>query len=155
MNEVDFFEKIHDDLISKGEIYNSTDDKIPIGTIYAGKDLFDTFYLAIIAFRKEKTKRSFKSIHIGTRYGSIIIYRFIDEKIVNISYPSTYSTFFGEICRTMYNGLNKDLTIRQIEFLTRYTLINKDIISTKEFARYRTLEEWIIAVQKEMKHDLY
>ena len=152
MNEVDFFEKIHNDLISKGEVYNSTDDKIPVGTICAGIDLFDVTPFTLL---KEEDKKSFKSIHIETRYGSIILYRFVDKKMVNISYPVTYSTFFGEICRTMYNGLTKGLSVRQIEFLTRYTLINKDMISTKEFSRYKTLEEWIKAVQKEIKNDLY
>ena len=155
MNAVDFFEKIHDDLLSKGEIYSSADDKIPVGVIGAGKDLFDLFPLSDIAYKKEKTKRSFKSIHIGTRYGSVILYKFIYDDLINISYPSTYSSFFGEICRTMYNGLTKGLTIRQIEFLTRYTLINGNSISTKECARYKTLENWIKAVQKEMKNDLY
>ena len=152
MNEVDFFEKIHNDLISKGEIYNLTDGKIPVGVICAGKDLFDFTPFTLL---KEEDKKPFKSIHIETRYGEIILYKFLDKKIINISYPTTYSTFFGEICRTLYNGLTKGLSIRQIEFLTRYTLINENSISTKEFARYKTLEKWIIAVQKEMKNDLY
>ena len=151
MNEVDFFEKIHDHLLLKKEVYNSTDGKISVGIICAGKDLFN---VAPFTLLKEEVKNPFKSIHIGTRYGEIILYKFPD-KIINISYPSTYSIFFGEICRTMYNGLSKGLSIRQIEFLTRYTLINKDTMSTKEDARYKTLEEWIIAVQKEIKNDLY
>ena len=152
MNEVDFFEKIHDDLISKGEIYNSKEKCIPVGVIWGGKDLFDVTPFTLL---KEENKKSFKSIHIETRYGSIILYRFVDKKTVNISYPTTYSAFFGEICRTLYNGLTRGLSIRQIEFLTRYTLIKKDTISTKEYARYKTLEDWITAVQKEIKNDLY
>ena len=152
MIEVGFFEKIHDDLISKGEIYNSTDGKIPVGVIWAGKDLFDVTPFTIL---KEEDKKLFKSIHIETRYGSIILYRFVDKRTVNFSYPVTYSSLFGEICRTMHNELTGGLTVRQIEFLTRYTLINGKYISTKESARYKTLEGWIKAVVKEIKSDIY